>query len=53
MKEANDLADKLLADSMSKKNAAVKWLNKGIFTVHVDNKMAIAFFVLAMALFML
>jgi len=53
MKEANDLADKLLADSTSKKNAAVKWLNKGIFTVHVDNKMAIAFFVLAMALFML
>lgn len=53
MKEANDLADKLLADSMNKKNTVMKWLNKGLFTVHVDNKMAIAFFVLAVALIML
>ena len=53
MKEANDLADKLLADSMNKKNALMKWLNKGLFTVHVDNKMAIAFFVLAVALIIL
>ena len=53
MKEANDFADKLLADSMHKKNALMKWLNKGLFTMHVDNKMAIAFFVLAVALIIL
>lgn len=53
MKEANDLADKLLADSMNKKNALMKWLNKGLFTVHVDNKIAIALFVLAVALIIL
>ena len=53
MKEANNLADKLLADSMNKKNALMKWLNKGLFTVHVDNKIAIALFVLAVALIIL
>lgn len=53
MKEANDLASKLLAKSISKENAAVKWLNKGSPTVHADNRMVMTVFALAIAFLML
>jgi len=38
IKEANDLADRLLGHTVKRKLELLKWLNKGLFTVHVDNK---------------
>ena len=41
MKEANDLADRLIGETMKRKFELRKWLNKGLFTLHVDNKVMV------------
>jgi hypothetical protein len=41
MKEANDLADRLIGETMKRNFELRKWLNKGLFTLHVDNKVMV------------
>jgi hypothetical protein len=41
MKEANDLADRLIGQTIKRKFELRKWLNKGLFTLHVDNKVMV------------
>ena len=41
MKEANDLADRLIGETMKREFELRKWLNKGLFTLHVDNKVMV------------
>jgi|TARA_R110000851_G_scaffold178786_1_gene325763 hypothetical protein len=53
MKEANDLADRLLGETIKRKFELRKWLNKGLFSVHVDNKAMLLVAVVAVTLFIL
>jgi hypothetical protein len=53
MKEANDLADRLIGETMKRKFKLRKWLNKGLFTLHVDNKVMVITALLGVTLFIL
>jgi|TARA_R110001606_G_scaffold275914_1_gene424123 hypothetical protein len=53
MKEANDLADRLIGETMKRKFELRKWLNKGLFTLHVDNKVMVITALLGVTLFIL
>ena len=53
IKEANDLADRLLGETVKRKFELLKWLDKGLFTLHVDNKTILTVGLLAVTLYIL